>query len=72
MNHEEVLSALERQGKPVIRHKKTNASYYLRDILRVNISGEWFLGATYFNNEELFCRGLSDFGGFDYIHNEIS
>ena len=66
-----ILGALECQGKPLIRHRKTGAAYYLKDILRVKIAGEWLLGATYYNDEDLFCRGLADFEGFDYEYNEL-
>lgn len=71
MNSKDIIGAMERQGKPLIRHKKSGASYYLKDILKVKVAGEWFLGATYHNEKELFCRGLADFGGFDYVHNEL-
>lgn len=72
MNSTDIISAMECQGKPAIRHAESGAKYYLKDILKVKVAGEWFLGATYYNDKELFCRGLADFGGFDYVHNELS
>ena len=66
-----ILKALEHQGRPLIRHIKTGGSYYLRDIIKVKVAGGWHLGATYYNSRELFCRGLEDFEGFEYLCNEI-
>ena len=71
MKVDDIIKSMECMGKPRIKHISSCAIYTLKDILKVKIAGEWFLGATYYDEKGLFCRGLEDFEGFKYLHNEV-
>jgi hypothetical protein len=57
-------------GEATVRHRNGNI-YYIDALVSIKINGEWVDGVTYhsINPWGQYCRTISDFHNFEYIHN---
>ena len=70
MNQDFVRRAIAHKGLPQIKHVKSGGIYYLKEIIKSKVNGEWKDSVIYFDTTGKFCRLIDDFSGFEYIINE--
>lgn len=70
MDTELVRLAIAGDGTAVVKHLKTDCIYYLKEIIKSKVGGEWKDSVIYYGRSGKFCRLIDDFEGFEYQFND--